>query len=117
MITSRSKCRPRNNSSTLPSSLTIGPQLSKGQCNRRALAICTRALYECMFARYGLFPAQATDTVETRAASEAESELLHIEPWSPVLVVTRVAHLDDGRPFEVAIAVSRGDRYEYRVKL
>src|ERR1017187_338451 len=44
MITSRSKCRPRNNSSTLPSSLTIGPQLSKDQCNRRALAICTRAV-------------------------------------------------------------------------
>jgi hypothetical protein len=25
--------------------------------------------------------------------------------------------MDDGRPFEVAVAVSRGDRYEYRVKL
>src|ERR1039457_17034 len=35
MITSRSKCRPRNNSSTLFSSLTVGPQLSKGHCNRR----------------------------------------------------------------------------------
>src|ERR1035438_8418583 len=49
MITSRSKCRPRNNSSTLPSSLTVGPQLSKGHCNRRGPAICTRALHrtEC----------------------------------------------------------------------
>src|ERR1700720_4884229 len=44
MITSRSKCRPRNNSSTLFSSLTFGPQLSKCHCNRQGGAICTRAL-------------------------------------------------------------------------
>src|ERR1035441_6847473 len=43
MITSRSKCLPRNTSSTLFSSLTVGPQLSKGHCNRRDRAICTRA--------------------------------------------------------------------------
>src|ERR1039457_4876162 len=43
MITLGSKCRPRNNSSTLFSSLTVGPQLSKGHCNRRDRAICTRA--------------------------------------------------------------------------
>jgi DNA-binding GntR family transcriptional regulator len=77
----------------------------------------TESLYECLRVRYGLSPAVATDTVETRPASEAESERLKIEPWSPVLVVTRVAQMDDGRPFEVAVAVSRGDRYEYRVKL
>jgi GntR family transcriptional regulator len=77
----------------------------------------TESLYEFLSARYGLAPAQATDTVETRPASEAESERLKIEPWSPVLVVTRVAQMEDGRPFEVAVAVSRGDRYEYRVKL
>jgi GntR family transcriptional regulator len=77
----------------------------------------TESLYEFLSARYGLSAAQAIDTVETRPASEAESERLRIEPWSPVLVVTRVAHMEDGRPFEVAVAVSRGDRYEYRVKL
>src|ERR1035438_3292731 len=44
MITSRSKCRPRNNSSMLSSSFTIGPQLSKDQCTGRAGAIRTRAL-------------------------------------------------------------------------
>lgn len=77
----------------------------------------TESLYEYLHERYGYTPAMATDTVETRPASEAESERLKIEPWSPVLVVTRVAQLDDGRPFEVAVAVSRGDRYEYRVRL
>src|ERR1035441_7435166 len=59
MITSRSKCRPRNNSSTLPSSLTAGPQLSKGQCNRRGLAICTRAVFTnatgAALTRFGIY--------------------------------------------------------------
>ena len=77
----------------------------------------TESLYEFLYTRYGLAPTQATDMVETRPASEAESVQMKIEPWSPVLVVTRVAYLDDGRPFEAAIAVSRGDRYAYRVKL
>ena len=81
------------------------------------LGLQTESLYQCLRDRYGYSPATATDTVETRAASEAESERLKIEPWSPVLVVTRVAHMEDGRPFELAVAVSRGDRYEYRVKL
>src|SRR5450631_1656220 len=46
MITSRSKCRPRNNSSTLFNSLTVGPQLAKGHCNRHGRAICTRAEFD-----------------------------------------------------------------------
>ncbi len=77
----------------------------------------TESLYEFLQSRYGIAPAEATDTVETRAASEAESERLHIEAWAPVLVVTRISYLNDGRPLEVAVAVSGGDRYEYRVKL
>src|ERR1035441_2079702 len=44
MITSGSKCRLRNNSSMLFSSLTVGPQLSKDQCTRRAGTICTRTV-------------------------------------------------------------------------
>lgn len=75
------------------------------------------SLYEFLKVQYQLLPAEAVDTVETRAASETESEKLQIEPWSPVLVVTRVARLEDGRPLEVCVAVSRGDRYEYRVCL
>jgi GntR family transcriptional regulator len=77
----------------------------------------TESLYEFLSVRYGLSPAEAIDTVETRPASEAESERLRIEAWSPVLVVTRLAYLDDGRPLEMAVAVSCGDRYEYRVRL
>jgi GntR family transcriptional regulator len=75
------------------------------------------SLYEFLLTRYNLAPSEAVDIVETRAASEAESERLLIEPWAPVLVTTRVGYLEDGRPLEVGVAVSRGDRYEYHVKL
>jgi GntR family transcriptional regulator len=77
----------------------------------------TESLYEFLKIQYGLSPAEATDTVETRPASEAESEKLSIEAWAPVLVVTRVSYLDNGKPLEVTVAVSCGNRYEYRVKL
>ena len=75
------------------------------------------SLYELLERRYGLVPARATDTVETRSATDEEAETLGIEPWSPVLVVTRVSFLKDGTPLELVTAISRGDRYQYRVTL
>ena len=75
------------------------------------------SLYECLQAEYGITPAFAEDTVETREATEQEAALLKIEPWSPVLHVTRVAYLEDGVPLEVAVVTSRGDRYQYKVTL
>jgi GntR family transcriptional regulator len=75
------------------------------------------SLYELLEQRYGLIPERAIDTVETRSATDEEAETLGIEPWSPVLVVTRLSFLKDDTPLELAIAVSRGDRYQYRVAL
>jgi GntR family transcriptional regulator len=75
------------------------------------------SLYELLEQRYNLIPHRATDTVETRAATDEEAETLGIEPWSPILVVTRLSYLADGSPLELAIAISRGDRYQYRVTL
>jgi GntR family transcriptional regulator len=75
------------------------------------------SLYELLERRYGLIPDRAIDTVETRSATDEEAELLGIEPWSPILLVTRLSFLKDGAPFELVSAVSRGDRYQYRVML
>jgi len=75
------------------------------------------SLYELLQAEYGIIPAMAEDTVETREATDSEAELLKIEPWSPVLHVTRVAYLEGGLPLEVAVVTSRGDRYQYKVVL
>jgi len=64
-----------------------------------------------------LIPANALDTVETRDASEEEAELLQIATGAAVLQVGRVSYLQDGRPLEATEVVSRGDRYQYRVRL
>jgi GntR family transcriptional regulator len=88
----------------------LAPGLGKAMEN-------SESLYQALADRYGLVAAHATDTVTTRAATDMECERLRIEPWAPVLSVMRVAFLDDGTPFEVTTALSRGDRFEYRVKL
>jgi GntR family transcriptional regulator len=75
------------------------------------------SLYEVLRLQYGLSPTEAVDTVETRPASETESERLKIDAWEPVLVVTRLSYLSDRRPLEVSVAVSGGARYEYKVRL
>ena len=75
------------------------------------------SLYKTLEAEYGLIPARAVDTVETRAATDEEAKRLKIERWDPVLCVTRLSYLSDERPLEVAVAISRGDRYQYRVEL
>jgi GntR family transcriptional regulator len=75
------------------------------------------SLYELLERRYSLVPDRAIDTVETRSATDEEAETLCVEPWSPILVVTRLSFLADGSPLELAIAISRGDRYQYRVTL
>jgi GntR family transcriptional regulator len=75
------------------------------------------SLYEALEHEYGLRPATAVDTVGTRSASEEEADALKIEHEIPVLTVRRVSYLDDGTPLELAVVVSRGNRYEYQVTL
>ena len=77
----------------------------------------SESLYRVLADRYGLVAARATDTVTSRAATDMESERLRLEPWAPLLAVTRTAYLESGKPFEVSVAISRGDRFEYRVRL
>jgi GntR family transcriptional regulator len=75
------------------------------------------SLYKTLQEEYNLVPARAVDKVEARAATDSEARRLKIEHWAPVLSVTRVSYLSDERPLEVAVAISRGDRYQYRVEL
>lgn len=75
------------------------------------------SLYEVLEKDYGLIAARAVDVVETRTATDEEAKRLRIEHWAPLLSVTRISYLEDGRPLEVGLAISRGDRYRYRVEL
>ena len=75
------------------------------------------SLYDALEREYGLIPAVSVDNVETRGATDAESASLKIEPWAPVLTVTRISHIEDNVPLEMTVAVSRGDRFKYVVTL
>lgn len=75
------------------------------------------SLYETLAKEYGLVAARAVDMVESRSATDEEAKRLRVDPWDPLLCVSRVSYLADGRPLEVGLAISRGDRYQYRVEL
>src|SRR5665213_2682992 len=72
MITSRSKCRPRNNSSTLFSSLTVGPQLSKGHCNRRGRGHLHQSPFAMDAFAYRLFQALGEADSGSKKAAAAK---------------------------------------------
>lgn len=65
--------------------------------------------------KYGMRPVRVEDTVEARAATETEAEELGVEPWSPLLHVTRVSYDAGNRPLDVAVVSSRADKYRYTV--
>jgi len=75
------------------------------------------SLYTVLSRDYGLRIAKAQETVEAREASEYEADVLKIQPYSPVLFVTRLSYLSDETPFEVVHVISRADRYQYQIML
>jgi len=62
-------------------------------------------------------PYVADYSVEARAASQDEAELLEISDAAPVLVATQLAYYADKRPLEHSVAVYRGDRYRFRASI
>lgn len=75
------------------------------------------SLYNVLKRDYGLQIAKAQETVGAREASEHEAEVLKIQPYSPVLFVSRLSYLSHGTPFEVVHVISRADRYQYQIML
>lgn len=75
------------------------------------------SLYKMLARVYKIHFVKAQETVEAREASEYEAEVLQIEPWSPVLFVTRLSYLPDDIPAEVVHLTSRADRYQYQIML
>ena len=74
------------------------------------------SLYETLVKEYDLVATRAVDMVEARLATDEEAKRLRIDPWAPLLCVTRASYLLDGRPLEVELAISRRDRCQYRVE-
>jgi len=68
------------------------------------------SLYGLLRSRYGLTLAHGRRRIEAVAADSEEARLLGVALASPLLRLSSVAYLPNGRPFEYSWAVQRGDR-------
>lgn len=75
------------------------------------------SLYEAVAAALGTEVAGADQDVEAVAATDAVAELLGVPPASPLLRVTRVTQLADGRTLGLTRTLYRGDRYFLSLRL
>jgi GntR family transcriptional regulator len=75
------------------------------------------SLYQFLADEYNVYFDKAQETVEAREAYELEADILGINPWSPVLFVTRLSYIKETIPVEVVHLTSRADRYQYEIML
>jgi len=95
--------------------------------NRLPLAVCpalattdfeTHSLYETLRrSTPPQVPMSAEYSVEARAATVEEAEMLELLDALPVLVATTLTSNVDGRPIELTYSSYRGDRYRYRARI
>jgi GntR family transcriptional regulator len=75
------------------------------------------SLYRTLEDIYGLRLIEADEVIEAGSMKGKDSDLLKTRKGSPVLVVKRLAYLDNSRIIEKLIALYRSDKFEYQVKL
>ena len=75
------------------------------------------SLYRLLTERFGIHPLRAEQEIEATLATGREMDLLKLEPSKPVLRNRRTTYDAEGRPFEYAESVYRGDRYTFYAEL
>jgi GntR family transcriptional regulator len=75
------------------------------------------SFYEIWLQEYGIQPFDGEQTIRTRNATAAESQLLQINATASIFEITRLTYDVNGTPFEYLISVWRGDRYDFYVRL
>ena len=78
--------------------------------------LAEHGLYQLLRDR-GVTMKVAEQRIGARAATDAEAELLEIEPRDPVLTMTRTAYDDSGRAVEVGTHCYRPDLYSFSLTL
>jgi GntR family transcriptional regulator len=81
------------------------------------LDMTRRSLFETFERDLGFKLHRGTRAIEARLASAEIGEYLGISEGAPVLVLTGVTFLDDGRPIEYFVGMHRGDRSSFEVEL
>ncbi|GAC1388398.1 MAG: phosphonate metabolism transcriptional regulator PhnF [Ktedonobacteraceae bacterium] len=76
-----------------------------------------QSLYKVLTERYGIQLEYATQSLEPVLAPPHEATLLHVDPGVPLLLMYRVTHDLNGKAFELAKSLYRGDRYKFVTEL
>ncbi|WP_274650843.1 GntR family transcriptional regulator [Paenibacillus humicola] len=90
-------------------SITPGIDLNKYDFSRQSLYASLEA--------EGVELLEAEETVEAKLADDLQASLLRIPAGAPVMHLTRLTKLKDGRTYEYAEMIFRGDKYKYTAKL
>jgi len=75
------------------------------------------SLYRLLAQKYGLRITQGIRTIKAIALDRKSAGLLGVRTGSPALLLKSRGQLADGRPLEYFIALHRGDRAQFEVKL
>lgn len=76
-----------------------------------------RSLYELLASQYGITLGSATQTIETTATNEDESEVLRVALRSPAFLFRRTTRTTTDQVVETSRVIQRGDRYTITTSL
>lgn len=79
--------------------------------------IFEKSLYHYIEENRQMRISHGTQTVEAALVTDEDAQHLMMEEGQPVLLIQRVTHLEDGRPFELVWSIYRGDSYKYRIEM
>jgi GntR family transcriptional regulator len=79
--------------------------------------LASQSLYRLLTQKYGLHITQGIRTMKAIALDRKSARLLGVRTGSPALLMKSRGQLADGRPLEYFIALHRGDRAQFEVKL
>ncbi|HAF61501.1 MAG TPA: phosphonate metabolism transcriptional regulator PhnF [Anaerolineaceae bacterium] len=75
------------------------------------------SIYAILQEKFGIFPAEADETLEVTLASEEEADQLAITVGSPLLLNERILYSQNRQAIEFVSILYRGDRYKYYMRL
>ncbi len=91
--------------------LPDGKAISKQELEERG------SIYAILQEKFGIYPAEADETLEVTLASEEEAQHLSIPTGSPLLLNERILYSQDRKAIEFVSILYRGDRYKYYMRL
>ncbi len=91
--------------------LEPGQEITRVEVEKRG------SIYAILQEKFGIFPAEADETLEVTLASAEEANLLGIPEGSPLLLNERTLWSQDRKAVEFVKILYRGDRYKYTIRL